>query len=495
MLEDETTSTANDMMVLFHEKILPNLTNNIKCGNSLIGTDILTNKLDLDLDQERKLNPFDFKMAFPKVFGSANPSRVSNPARVENARGFDAIVGNPPYVDIKALDKIDVEYYFNKYKSVENRINLYAIFIENALNKINNNGVVGYIIPNSILFQSSYLKLRDLILKNHSVEEIVKLPDNIFKDANVETVILLLNNNNKNKNCKTIIFENREKLDFLDFDKSIKNQITNSKKWDNHELKIFDIYSNEEIIKLLSKIEKTNQKLIDVCRFTLGLTPYDKAKGQTTEQIENRVYHTKEKLDENHKKLLEGSNVNRYFVSNITKEYINYGNWLGAPREQTFFLEERILIRQIISGNPLRIFAGYTTEELYNTQSIFNLIKRDKKTNLKFILAIINSSLMNFYHNYKYLDLTKNTFQKILIQNCKNFPIPKLNKSNQATHDAIVNLVEQMLVAKKQQQTAVTERDKSYLDDKCKNIDSQINDLVYELYSLTPEEIKIVEES
>ncbi|MEO0058885.1 MAG: hypothetical protein RLZZ312_532, partial [Bacteroidota bacterium] len=63
MLEDETTSTANDMMVLFHEKILPNLTNNIKCGNSLIGTDILNNKLDLDLDQERKLNPFDFKMA------------------------------------------------------------------------------------------------------------------------------------------------------------------------------------------------------------------------------------------------------------------------------------------------------------------------------------------------------------------------------------------------------------------------------------------------
>jgi adenine-specific DNA-methyltransferase len=213
MLEDETTSTANDMMVLFHEKILPNLTNNIKCGNSLIGTDILSNKLDLDLEQERKLNPFDFKTAFTKVFKKG---------------GFDAIVGNPPYVDIKALDKIDVEYYFSKYKSVENRINLYAIFIENALNKINNNGVVGYIIPNSILFQSSYLKLRDLILKNHSVEEIVKLPDNIFKDANVETVILLLNNNNKN--CKTIIFENREKLDFLDFDKSIKNQILKFKK-------------------------------------------------------------------------------------------------------------------------------------------------------------------------------------------------------------------------------------------------------------------------
>lgn len=478
MLEDETTSTANDMMVLFHEKILPNLTNNIKCGNSLIGTDILTQKLDLDLEQERKLNPFDFKLAFPKVFKNG---------------GFDAIVGNPPYVDIKALDKIDVEYYFKKYKSVENRINLYAIFIENALSKINSNGLIGYIIPNSILFQSSYLKLRDLILNNHSIGEIIKLPDNIFIDANVETVILILNNNTKNKNCRTLIFDNKEKLDFLDSDKSIKNEILNSKKWDNHELKIFDIYSNQEILKLLAKIEKSKIKLIDVCRFTLGLTPYDKAKGQTKEQIENRVYHTKVKVDDNHKKLLEGSNINRYSVSNITKEYINYGSWLGAPREKTFFIEERILIRQIISGNPLRIFAGYTTEELYNTQSIFNLIKREKKTNLKFILGIINSSLMNFYHNYKYLDLTKNTFQKILIQNCKNFPIPKITKSNQETHDTIVNLVDQMLVAKKQQQTAVTERDKSYLDEKCKNIDNQINQLVYELYDLTEDEIKIVE--
>jgi hypothetical protein len=102
---------------------------------------------------------------------------------------------------------------------------------------------------------------------------------------------------------------------------------------------------------------------------------------------------------------------------------------------------------------------------------------------------------MNFYHNYKYLDLTKNTFQKILIQNCKNFPIPKLTKSNQETHDAIITLVEQMLVAKKQQQTAVTERDKSYLEEKCKNIDNQINELVYELYGLSEEEKAIVENS
>jgi len=75
----------------------------------------------------------------------------------------------------------------------------------------------------------------------------------------------------------------------------------------------------------------------------------------------------------------------------------------------------------------------------------------------------------------------------------EQLPFPKLNKTNQEMHDSIVNLVEQMLATKKQQQTAVTERDKSYLDDKCKNLDTQINNLVYGLYDLRKEEIVLVE--
>ena len=79
--------------------------------------------------------------------------------------------------------------------------------------------------------------------------------------------------------------------------------------------------------------------------------------------------------------------------------------------------------------------------------------------------------------------------------NLKQLPIPKLAKDNQTEHDSIVNLVDQMLSSKKQQQTAVTERDKSYLEAKCKNIDFQINELVYAMYGLSAEEIAIVENS
>lgn len=482
LLEDETMGTVAELNQLFvADKILPDLSNNIKCGNSLIGTEIMADVLDFGRDEMRKLNPFDFETAFPNVFRKG---------------GFDAIVGNPPYVDIKALDKFDVNYFFKNYKSTENRINLYAIFLENAIKKINKNGIVSYIIPNSLLFQSSYLKLRNLILKNNSLEEIIKLPDNIFKDANVETIILQIRKTSSEKLCSISIFNNYEELKFIDFSKSIKNEKVIYDNWNKHELKIFDIYSNAEILNLLKKVESNNKlKLSELCRFTLGITPYDKARGQTDEQIKNRVFHSKIKIDENHKILLEGSNVSRYYVSNQNKEFLNYGNWLGAPREKCFFIEERILIRQIVSGKPLRIYAGLTSEELYNTQTIFNLIKINPELNLKFILGIINSSLLNFYHNYKFLDLTKNTFQKILIQNCKNFPIPKITSENQQLHDDLVKLVEQMLKAKKEEQNAQSDHEKNLYKNLTESLDYKINNLVYKLYNLTPEEIDLVENS
>lgn len=116
----------------------------------------------------------------------------------------------------------------------------------------------------------------------------------------------------------------------------------------------------------------------------------------------------------------------------------------------------------------------------------------DNRKNLKFINGILASRLMEWFLETELRLLGKTTIQYSK-QYLENVPIPKLNSYNQEIHDKIVNLVEQMLQAKKQQQTAVTERDKSYLEDKCKNIDSQINDLVYELYSLTDDEISIIE--
>ena len=105
---------------------------------------------------------------------------------------------------------------------------------------------------------------------------------------------------------------------------------------------------------------------------------------------------------------------------------------------------------------------------------------------------------MNFYHSNKYLDLSKNLIQKILIQKRKKFPTPKINfanKPDKSSHDKIVRLVNQMLEAKKKLATAKTDRDKNYYERKCNNIDRGINNEVYKLYDLSQLEINIIQRS
>ena len=251
---------------------------------------------------------------------------------------------------------------------------------------------------------------------------------------------------------------------------------------------------NVSSTNIFKKIEKETTPLIDICDFSLGLTPYDKYKGHTQKQIDERVFHSTKKRDNSFKPILSGSNIVRYGIFFDGKEYISYGDWLGAPRQKKFFTEPRIIIRQILSGNPIRIYAGYTEEELYNAQTGFNLVLKNKEISLKFILGILNSNLMNFYHREKFLDKEKNLFQKILIANAKTFPIrfPPLSQQQK-----IISLVDKILEKNKQlvsfgdKQTSETKK----LKDEISKTDEEINKMVYKLYELTPEEIKIIEES
>jgi len=136
------------------------------------------------------------------------------------------------------------------------------------------------------------------------------------------------------------------------------------------------------------------------------------------------------KIDDTYKPLITGENILRYNVTTESKEFIKYGNWLGAMREERFFTSPRIIVRQIVSGKPPRIFAGYTKEPLYFTQIGFSIIPF-KEFEVKYILALLNSKLITYYHKYQFLDIEKDLFQKILIANCKQLPIKIISASNQ----------------------------------------------------------------
>src|SRR5690606_26422847 len=251
---------------------------------------------------------------------------------------------------------------------------------------------------------------------------IVKLPDGVFKDAIVETIIFELRKNNNEQFIKTIVYPKKESISFVD--NNLSNDV-NRLSWKNTENCNYNIFVSQEQQKILNKVENDTEQLGDIADFTLGITPYDKYKGHSQERIKSRGFHSETKLNDNYKPLISGANIIRYLVTSNIDEYIQYGDWLGASREERFFTKPRIIVRQIVSGNPPRIYAGYTEEPLYFTQIGFSIIPKPKIINVKVLLALINSKLMNYYHKYTFMDLEKELFQKILIANCKQFPIAK----------------------------------------------------------------------
>lgn len=495
---------------------LNNLNNNIKCGNSLIS--------DPEVAGDKA---FDWQKEFPDVFAKG---------------GFDVVVGNPPYVDVKQMDSCLVDYMFTHYKTAENRINLYSLFVEKGLSIINDRGFFSFINPNSMLLNSSYKKLRKLLVDD--VSFIVKLPDDVFKDASVETIVWGLQRNNKSSAVKTIVYNKDECISYID---SCRENETSRDYWRNDESFAFNIFSNPKSTSLLKKIEKDTVLLKDVAEFSLGITPYDKYKGHSKDLIDSRAFHSDVAIDSSYKPLIAGENVVRYYVSPKPTEYIKYGPWLGAPREERFFTEPRIIVRQIVSGKPPRIYAGFSSDPLYFPQIGFGIIPYPGFS-VYYVLAILNSLLMNYYHGHKYLDLEKELFQKILIANCKQFPIKRisakeqeifesmaktmfsLNSSLQQKRNAFIHRLKEnfkllkitaslakfdkmdfeniVLELKKQKiKLSLMQQDEweeyfdvyksecNELSQKIASTDREIDQKVYELYDLTDEEIAIVEES
>lgn len=386
--------------------------------------------------------------------------------------GFDIVIGNPPYVDVKSLPSDDVNLYFRLFETTENRINLYSIFIERCLNLMSSKGLLCFINPNSILINESYEKIRKKIISQ--VTQIIKLPDNVFNAATVETIILLLTSSSPNLAfCKC--FLNNDAIDLH----NLKLDVFEKKDWECDNQCRFNIFSDKETVNICKKMDSGCNELSNYIETSLGITPYDKAKGHSKKLIEERRYHSDTKLDNSYVPLVSGKNIHNYFVNNESpKEYLKYGPWLGAPREKRFFTSPKIIIRQIL-GEKQKIIAAYSEKDHFFTQIGFSLIsKHNDKKELKFLLGLLNSKVMSFYHMNKFLDKQKVTFQKILIANAKKFPIPAVTPAQQKP---IIDLVDSILAEKKKDPSADTSK-----------LEEEIDKLVYDLYDLLPEEIAIV---
>ncbi|WP_175810888.1 Eco57I restriction-modification methylase domain-containing protein [Burkholderia cepacia] len=483
VLEGESDDSLSSQMKLFHERVLPDLAANIQFGNSLIGPDFFDDFLDLDGETSQRVNAFDWKSAFPSVF---------------KAGGFDVVIGNPPYVDIKNLPEIEKKYIFEKYPCANNRINLFAAFIERTLGVCKPGGFAhGMIVPTALLTQESYRPLRREIMQNYSVSNVVRLPNESFGASagavKVDTVIAIITQKAKKKPpIEVVSYAGYDRITSIDPSKAHVRTFIAQSQWSKPDDFMWSLNTGGTEDQILEKIEENCEPLEARVEICLGLTPYDKYKGHTEAQIEGRVFHASSKKDKTFKPLLAGNDVGRYWVKWNGDQWISYGPWLGAAREPRFFNERRILIKQIIDWSTKRIWATITDQEFYNSQNAFNLLPREG-VRLEYILAILNSRLMTFYHRKKFLDEFKMRFQKILIKDARRFPIRLIDDANMECHNRLVALVGKMLDMQQSLLVAKVPQDVSVLRRRMAAVDKQIDQLVYSLYGLTDQDIATVE--
>jgi hypothetical protein len=181
---------------------------------------------------------------------------------------------------------------------------------------------------------------------------------------------------------------------------------------------VFTYWVSNEQKQLKNKIFMNATPLSEIADISQGLIPYDKYRGHSPEIIKNRIWHANFQKDETYRKELEGKDVKPYIVTWNGANWISYGEWLAAPRKPEYFTTERILIREITNPN---ILAGYTKDEFYNTPSIINCI--NFKVDIKYVLGIINSKLMSFYHMVNSPKANKGLFPKILVDDVRGLPI------------------------------------------------------------------------
>lgn len=528
VLEGETEQTLRNQFDLFHQRALPDLGGNIRCGNSLIGSDYYDGMQMslLDDDEQYRVNVFDWPAAFPDVF---------------KAGGFDAVIGNPPYVRQESLGDAK-QYLKGRYAAFDGVADLYVYFIEKGVRLLRQGGFFGYIVSSGFLRTRFAAPLRAFLKDHVSVDRIVDfggLP--VFANAKDTYVCIPLLRKGKQdgpvKSCRI------DSLELPDLGSHV-------------EANSFDVppaQLTEEAWSLKAPAEsalfaKVMQAGVPLGesvgkRIYYGIKTGLNEAFVVSQEMRDRLIAEDPKSAELIHPLLTGEEIRRYTLDSRDRHLIAMpSGWTRMNDPACALRGEPAAFRWLTTAYPaisrhlspfadaarkrqdkgefwweLRPCAYY--ECFDQPKIIFPDIAKGPRFVLDtgnhylantayfigngdtYLLGILNSRLSWFVIGSISIPFGTRAGQfryRLFYQYMEQVPIRRVDfsdKADKARHDRMVMLVEQMIALQKRREAANTGHEQTVLSRQIDATDRQIDALVYELYDLTDEEIALVEGS
>jgi adenine-specific DNA-methyltransferase len=457
LLENEGKEAEGWLFKYSDKTLLPALEDNIKCGNSLIGTDFYAQPdLALTDDDRIKINCFDWEKEFPVIFKNGGVDG-----------GFDVVIGNPPYVRIHEISFNEKKHYENNYISASNQFDLYQLFYEKGLNLLNNEGILGFITSNKFCITRYGKVLREHIFDNYKVFSITDVSNlNIFRGASTYPYIFIIKNSKQTKNMVNIslvdyVFNNN--LVFSLSYKKIQSEL---------------LTGNERILSLNCDKEKSNLLLkIENVSILNSLSVYrgrGTSKDLSVKKVKNSVVS------------ITNKQINRF----VLNDEIFYRDKFSFVND----FEPKLLMKKICYTIDVAIDEKGNINPI---NTVYVIKPKNNLISLKFLLAILCSKLITFYTRTKYhATHMRGGYIELRVFEVETLPIPALDiskKTDKTKHDNLVSLVDKMLELKQKETAEQNQQLKTMISRQIEGLDNAIDKAVYGLYNLTEDEVKMLE--
>lgn len=387
-------------------------------------------------------------------------------------RGFDILIGNPPWVFTRGehfnnKEKKYFEYFLNERNVIQSKkgkniqsgkLNLYSLFIIRSIDLMNKNSRFGFVIPNNILRTTTYDIIRKYILDNCRVLSIADLSCGVFDGVTASSIVLTFKkepaSNQRVSNNVSVISEISDLAQNDYSEHKIKQEV-----FYKNPSYTFNIHSDMKSIELSKKIKSNTVSLGSLCDYIIeGIVA-----SRERDVADNKLNHF-------YKPFLVGKDISRYKIDYKGKWICYDRTRLHRARPEEVFLSNKILVQRI-SGGDRPLVAALDRGKYYTFASINNIVlKKEAPVSIKYVLALINSNILNWYYSVNFSnrsELTVNISKTFL----QELPIKLIDHNKQ---QQVIDLVDKIMLLK----------EKSGNQANISTLEQSINERIYDLYGI-----------